>query len=119
MSKKETIIEVPTYKVLSHVDRLRNPEHKPTNYPQLQEHFTFVVEQVLDEKTNRVSKRMVRKKDNPDPFAHLKVSDFCLENLQASGAINHCHPCSLSHDSHTILTTLENSAVNIVNSSKS
>lgn len=119
MKKTNTISEVPTYKVLSHVDRLKNPIHKPTNYPQLQEHYSFAIEQVLDKNTNRVSKRMVRKKDNPAPYEHLKVSDFCLENLQASGAINQCHPCSLSHDSHTILTTLENSAVNIVNSSKS
>lgn len=107
-----------TYRDISHFERLRNPAYRVKEYPVLEEHYNFVTEEVLDKSTNRIVKKLTKKLDNPNPFGHLKVSDFTLENLQSSGSINHILPCSLSHDVHTTISTLEKSVHNIVNSSK-
>lgn len=118
-TKKTTQLEEKVYKSLSRSERLNNPIYKPSEYPTIGEHYSLATESVMDDKTNRVVKRMVKKLDSPNPHKHLKVSDFCLENLQASGAIEKIKPCSLSHDVHTSTMILEHSAHNIINSSKS
>lgn len=101
------------FRALSHFERLNNPDCSTPCVVQIVDHYTVSSEYVKDEKTNRVVKKLVTRIDNPDPFKHLKVSDFSLENLQASGAIDNVVPCSLSHDTHSTISTLENSAKNI------
>lgn len=119
MSTKKTTQSVEKiYKSISHIERLENPSFRPDPAVQPSEHYTFGIEQVVDKFTNRVVKKIVKKLDNPDPHKHLKVSDFSLENLQASGAIDNIKPCTLAHDNHTIVSTLETSAHNIIDSNK-
>lgn len=101
------------FRALSHFERLHNPSCSTPCVVQIEDHYNVTSEYVKDEKTNRVVKKLVTRIDNPDPFKHLKVSDFSLENLQASGAIDNVAPCSLSHDTHSTLSALENSAKNI------
>lgn len=114
-TKKDTSVE---YKCVRHIERLKNPKFKVKSNFIPEEHYNFSVENVVDDTTNRVVKKMVKKLDNTDPHKHLKVSDFSLENLQASGAISHILPCSLVHDNHTIVNSLTKSAENIINSSE-
>lgn len=101
------------FRALSHIERLHNPACSTPCVVQIEDHYTITSTYEKDEKTNRVVKKLVKKIDNPDPYKHLKVSDFSLENLQASGAIDNVAPCSLSHDTHSTLFALENSAKNI------
>lgn len=106
------------YIAISYVDRLKNVAHKPKIDVSIDEHYNITSEQVKDDKTNRIKRKIVQKLDNPEPYKHIKCSDFALENLQASGAIDRILPCSLAHDAHTIVASLEKSAQNIINSSK-
>ena len=80
MEKKKCFIK-------GHLDQLYDRSVRKVEIPVLVEEsvISVIEEEVID---GRVMKVMKNKKVNPnDNVKNFKVSDFCLENLQASGAI--------------------------------
>lgn len=87
-----------TYKVISQVERLENQAlHKKASKCKFNECIEKVntIEQKME--NDRIVNVSVTKTINAkDKFAKYKVSDFTLENLQASGAIQNLKMCSLA-----------------------
>ena len=105
------------FKALSLIERLNNPIYRLRTYARKIEQYVHVKKDSFDETTGRLcSKLELIKKDNKS-LAHFKVSDFYLENLQVSGAINNLGNTSLTRDNLTTISNLERTANNIVESS--
>lgn len=87
-----------TYKVISQIERLENQAlHKKTSKCK----FNDCVEEINTIEPKKENDRVVniavtKTVKVQDKFANYKVSDFTLENLQASGAINNLRMCSLA-----------------------
>lgn len=87
-----------TYKVISQIERLENQDlHKKTSKCK----FNDCVESInaLEQKIENdrvVSVSVTKTVKAKDKFANYKVSDFTLENLQASGAVKNLKFCNLA-----------------------
>lgn len=82
------------FKVMSHAERTQCPQ-------KIGKCVVYGVEEVMSSEEEVVHGRIVKtlKKKVVDPkerVAGLKVSDFYMENLQASGAINNMKNCTLN-----------------------
>ena len=103
------------YKVISHVERMKNKAlHKECPVTEVTEVATMVQEQEVQ--NGRVVKVLKSKLVDPKAkFEKFKVSDFCIENLQASGAIANLKNCTLEgsidasiSNAANVLESLEN-----------
>lgn len=83
------------YKVISHVERMQNKSLK-TECPAME---AKPVKKMVEEKkveAGRITKVLKSKLVDPkEKFEKYKVSDFCIENLEASGAIANLKNCML------------------------
>lgn len=104
-------------KPISHYERLHNPAyiHK-CNY-KVEKHVIHQRVQELDEQTQRVKTTVKYATREDDDLKQYKVSDFYLENLQLSGAIDNLKNLTLQRDSFSQSAHLTNVANQIVNSS--
>ena len=96
------------YKAVSFADRQHNPKHNVKVTIDMPVMTTTVNYTELDEQTGRVVTKS--KSVLYDPAANLKkykFSDFCTENLIASGAINNMRIVTLSADNFTKIDNIE------------
>ena len=106
-------------KVISIIEQKSNPKTRYKFAPTLDEHKIFVQTQVIDEVTKRPTTKMVAKVNTNEKIKQFKISDFCVENLQISGAINNLQHIALERDNFSTLAALENAAQTIVNNNPS
>lgn len=85
------------FKCVSHIERMADDSLQvkvPVMENKCDEYY--VSEDEVDLRTNRIVKTLKLKKViSSENFKNYKVSDFCLENLQASGAIANLKNCKL------------------------
>ena len=104
-------------KPISHYERRHNPAYIHKTTYTVEKHIVHQRVQEMDEETNRVktSVKYVTREDND--LDKYKVSDFYLENLQLSGAIDNLKNVTLERDAFSQSAHLTKVANNIVNSS--
>ena len=105
-------------KLISLFERRRNPKYRLRFKPELPDHYIYVRSQKVDEVTGRPVTTLEKKINRKDRLSHFKISDFFIENLRISGAIDGLTSTKLDRDNLTLLSHLENSAKNIVNNNK-
>ena len=95
-------------------EHLKNPAlHAKVCAPRLS-HFTYIKEQVFDNVTHRVVSQLKKIDKSISSLSRFKISDFSLENLQMSGAINNLAFTAMSHDSFTTIANLSRAAESIL-----
>lgn len=104
-----------TYKAISYHDRMNNPVHTPKITFVKREHFQFISEPCVNEDTGRIYHKSSKKLVENNRFAKFKVVDFCLENLEAIGALDKLKTASLSLDKHSAMKQAENKITSIIN----
>lgn len=102
------------YKVISQIERLENQAlHKKTSKCKFNDCVERIITIEPKKENDRIVNVSVTKTVNAkDNFANYKVSDFTLENLQASGAIQNLKMCSLAGSPVKAI----DSTVNVLNS---
>lgn len=97
---------------IKHVLR-KQTKYNPKPLPRMV-HTSLCRYSELDEKLSRVVERTKEVVvDNVDTFNKLKYTDFSIENLKASGAIDNLKEVKLTGDQHTTLKNLEQSLSSI------
>lgn len=77
-------------------------------------------EPVFDEVTRTVVNQSVQHVVNPkDRLSHLRVSDFSMSNMIASGAVSKLQPVSMVADDLSVINDLTSKAESIINTSNS
>lgn len=104
-------------KPISHYERLHNPAYIQKCKYKASPHVIHQRVQELDEETQRVKTTVKYITRADDDLKHYKVSDFYLENLQLSGAIDNLKNITLQRDAFSQSAHLNNVATQIVNSS--
>lgn len=99
-----------TYKVISQIERLENQDlHKKTSkckFADCVENINAIEQKIENDRIVNVSvKKTIKVKDK---FADYKVSDFTLENLQASGAVKNLKHCNLTGNPVNAIDTTVN-----------
>lgn len=105
-------------KIIPLVERLSNPKYRYRFKPDKIEQYVYLKQPIVDDVTGRPAEDLVKTKVSNDKLKQFKISDFCIENLQLSGAIDTQTMVSLNRDPLTQIATLEQSAMNIVNNNK-
>ena len=77
-------------------------------------HFSYIKEQLFDNVTQRVISQLKKVDRSISRLSRYKISDFSLENLQISGAINNLAFTTMSHDSFTTIANLSRAAESIL-----
>lgn len=86
-------------KAISYIDRCTNPKYKVIPKFEKRVRYKLVSTPLLDEQSQRIfNKSSYVRTDNISSMHKYRVSDFCLENLQASGAIDHMNVTQLDSD---------------------
>lgn len=76
------------YKVISNVERMNNPKlHKGVKACLCRATQRQVVDEVVEKNGRMIRQSVIKEVDPRVNFEGYKVSDFTIENLQASGAI--------------------------------
>lgn len=75
------------FKRLSYAERMSNPEASKYSCKKHPIEYMFAVEEQELFNGRIVKRRKFKKVDQNEYLSQFKVSDFCLENLQACGAI--------------------------------
>ena len=105
------------YKPISRYERLNNPAFIHQFNIDNIEHYVLRSVQSVDEETNRIITENKFVKRSDDDLAQFKVSDFYLDNLKASGAIDNLKPASLSRDALSATAHATQAVQSIINSS--
>lgn len=104
-------------KPISHYERLHNTAYIHKCKYKVPQHVIHQRVQELDPQTQRVKTTVKYITREDDDLKKYKVSDFYLENLQLSGAIDNLKSLSLQRDVFSQSAHLTNVANQIVNSS--
>lgn len=104
-------------KPISHFERLHNPKYIHKVKYSVDKHVVHQLVQELDEDTERVKTSVKYVTRDDDDLNKYKVSDFYLDNLKLSGAIDNLKNMTLQRDSFSQNAHLSNVANAIVSSS--
>lgn len=104
-----------TKKTIPFIERISNPKYRFRSHVEHSDHYVYLKDNAIDESTGRPITKLKKQLLSKDRLKHLQIDDFCVENLQISGAIDKLNNVSLDRDAFSTLNHLEQSAVNIVN----
>lgn len=97
------------YKVISHAERMNNKSLKKECPVSKAVPTKKLVEEKKVDESGRVVKVLKGKLVDPtEKFAGFKVTDFCIENLEATGAIANLKNCVLNGSIEESITKATN-----------
>ena len=105
-------------KPVTHYQYLTDPQYTKPVKIKLIEHYVTIKENKFSDKIGRVVSTLKKVKKSSRSLAKYRVSEFAIDNLQISGAINNLTQTFCTRDKLSTLSNLTAAAINIAEPKK-